>query len=180
MKRQFGYYISEEGQTLLEVLLAFSVSIMVLSAIIFGVTTSLSNAQYSKNQGLANSYAQEGLAAVRKLRDSNWAVFSNYLSSTKYCIDKNLSLQQISSSIECVDNNAIGLGGIFSRYVNFEPNSISCKANPACVDPGCLKGNLVIVTVSWSDNKCPAATPPSLCHKVDLSTCFSNVETKDI
>lgn len=169
----------EKGQTLLEILLAFSVSIAVLSAVILGVITSLSNTQYTKNQGLANSYAQEGMAVIRKIRDSSWADFSTKLSdfstNTKYCIDKNLVLQQIPLSANCVGNNlAVGAGEIFSREVTFEHSSDSCATN--CPGPACLKGSKATVKVLWSDNKCPIGT--SYCHKVELITCFSNIDQK--
>lgn len=162
--------LAEAGQTLLEILLAFSVSIMVLSAIIFGVTASLSNTQYTKNQNLANSYAQEGMAVVRKIRDSSWTQFLLYTNST-YCIIKDAITLSDPPGLNCGQNV-----GIFSREVKFEHNSQSCIADPSCVGPACVKGSKTTVKVSWADNKCPVGTP--LCHKVELITCFANADLK--
>ncbi len=150
----------QAGQTLIEILLAFSVSILVLSAIIVGITTSLSNTQYTKNQNLANSYAKEGMAVVRQIRDSSWP---NFVSKTQptYCLVQNsIVLTDPPPPLNCGQNV-----GIFMREVKFIHNSAECS-----------NGSKVTVTVSWSDNKCPLGAP--YCHKVELITCFSNIDQK--
>ncbi|MBF8249681.1 MAG: hypothetical protein HW400_282 [Candidatus Levybacteria bacterium] len=164
---------SEAGQTLLEILLAFGVSIMVLSAIITGITTSLSNVQYAKNQGLANSYAQEGMAVVRKTRDSSWSDFN--LRNGSYCLLQDaVILPTNNDNSNCAQTGKIGDN--FARSINLEQGSDLCKADLACVGSGCLKGNRATVKVSWSDSKCPIGNP--YCHKVELITCFSNIDQK--
>jgi len=172
---KYGNTRCEDGQTLLEVLLAFSISILFLSSVVVGIVTSLNNIQYTKNQDLATSYAQEGLEVVRQIRDSSWYNISSlkdYGSNEKYCIDKELTLQEIPYGENCVDNNGIGENGIFSREVIFEHNSSSC-----CSDSGCtVEGSKATVTVSWTDSKCSADAP--YCHKVELISCFSNIDQK--
>lgn len=161
--------VKEKGQTLIEILLAFSVSILILSAIAIGITTSLSNAQYTKNQNLANSYAQEGMAIVRKIRDSGWPVFSSYESSIVYCIGPNSTdLILASPSSLCRQNDYI-IGGVFARevkLVHYEDDSSN----------GCSGGSKATVKVSWSDNKC--AVNNSFCHNTELITCLSNIDQK--
>jgi type II secretory pathway pseudopilin PulG len=177
--KKYNNIHSENGQTLLEILLAFSISIVVLSSVVLGIVTSLNNIQYTKNQGLAVSYAQEGLAAIRQKRDSSWFNFTSlkdYASNGVYCIDKNLILQKIPYGQNCINNDngsfGVGDGGIFSRQVVFEHNSSSC-----CSDSGCtVKGSKATVTVSWGDSKCSASVP--YCHKVELISCFSNIDQK--
>lgn len=163
----------QAGQTLLEILFAFSISILVLSAIVIGITTSLSNTQYTKNQGLANSYAKEAMAVVRQIRDSNWPKFSQYTTNSTYCLSQNSTKLSLVSSplLNCGQNV-----GIFSREVKLEHFSQSCISNPACSGPSCLRGSKVTIKVSWSDNKCPVGTP--FCHEVELITCFSNIDQK--
>lgn len=178
MRKQRGL---QGGQTLLEILLAFSISIMVLGAVIFGVTASLSNTQYTKNQNLANSYAQEGMAVVKQIRDSSWDTFRNsYSSNTAYCLGPNLTdLKELTSpSANCWAQSPVPAGGIFSREIEFEHDAPSCKADPACAGPSCIMGSKVMVKVSWSDNKCPAGAGDPLCHNVELITCLSNVDLK--
>lgn len=160
----------EAGQTLIEILMAFSVSILVLSAIVVGVTTSLSNTQYTKNQNQANSYAQEGMSVVRQIRDSSWPKFSSYESNTTYCLKQNSTELTSASSppLFCGDEEN-KVGGIFFREVKFIHESGECS------NAG-LSGSKITVKVSWSDNKCPIGT--ALCHKVELVTCFSNLDQK--
>lgn len=164
------------GQTLLEILLAFSVSILVLSAVILGVVTSLNNAQYTKNQGLANSYAQEGMAVVKKIRDSSWNSYKNLdditVANTIYCLGPNSTnltdLDKLAlPARNCKEQNAVPAEGIFSREVKFEHNSEACSG-----------GSKTTVKVSWTDSKCPADTGEPLCHSVELITCFSNIDLK--
>lgn len=158
----------QDGQTLIEILLAFSVSILVLSAIIIGMTTSLSNIQYTKNQNQANSYAQEAMSVVRQIRDSGWLKFSSYATNTAYCLNQNSSelVLAFPPPLICGKNP---VGGIFFREVKFIHKS------PECSNEG-LNGSKAIVKVSWFDNKCRVGSP--LCHKVELVTCFSNLSQK--
>lgn len=164
------------GQTLLEILLAFGASILVLSAVVLGVTTSLSNTQYTKKQGLANSYAREGMAVVRKIKDLSWTVFSS--KSGSFCIGPDLEpgltysaddLKTYSGIFKC---SGFPVGGIFAREVKFEHNSPDCSDGKP--EPN-LKGSKVTVKVSWPDSKCPAG---EYCHNVKLITCFANIDTK--
>lgn len=170
--------IKQRGQTLLEILLAFSVSVMVLSAVIFGITTSLSNTQYTKNQNLANSYAQEGMAVIRQIRDSSWNDFKNlkdfYITNTRYCLDLNsVELRDTASALNCRQNV-----GIFSREVKFDHDKSRngcCSDNSSNCSTG-TAGSKATVKVSWSDSKCSIDNP--LCHSVEFITCFSNIDSK--
>ncbi len=155
--------IKQKGQTLIEVLLAFSASILILSAIIIGITTSLSNTQNTKNQNLANSYAQEGMAVVRKIKDSGWPAFFQYQSGVIYCIGPN-STDLIPASPSTLCNNFL-VGEIFVREVILTHSSADCSG-----------GTKTTIKVSWSDNKCSVGVP--FCHKTELITCFSNIDQK--
>ena len=162
-KLQAGSPCGEAGQTLMEILLAFSVAVLILSAIVIVVITSLSNAQYTKNQNLANSYAREGMAVIKKLRDSSWIQFSS-LTYPNYCLGPTLTLTEASPLLLCRQNGYL-VGEIFSREVNFVHNSLDCSS-----------GSKATVTVSWADSKCPVGN--SLCHNVQLITCFSSIDQK--
>lgn len=154
------------GQTLIEILLAFSIAILVLSAIVVGTNTSLGNAQYTKNQNLASSYAQEGMEIVRKIRDSSWDKFLSY--SGTYCLNEEKILVS-----DCADI------GIFKREVIVGHRSENCLAPTPSVAPAVTPiinptGSKVAVIVSWFDSKCPSGQNVR-CHKVDLVSCFSNI-----
>ena len=154
--------IKQSGQTLLEILLAFGVSIIVLSAIILGITTSLSNVQYSKNQGLATFFAQEEMAAIRQIRDSSWAGFSA-VSNGSHCFSQNLGIVDYDGN-NCANSGTVG---IFVRRLEIAQSSSDCSS-----------GSKVTVTVSWADGKCPTGTGNPFCHSVILISCFSNIDQK--
>ena len=68
---------NNQGQTLVEVVLALAVASLVLLALTRVVTISLKSAQFSKNQTLATHHAQETMEVIRAYRDQNsWTDFS--------------------------------------------------------------------------------------------------------
>jgi type II secretory pathway pseudopilin PulG len=155
--------INQKGQTLLEVILAFGIVILVLGSISSVIVTSLNNTQYSKNQSLASSYAQEGINVIRNISDAGWNdLYQKELDSDKYCITDDLSNWVITSG-NCTGSNAIGPNGIFSRQVMLDSS-------------GCNPGGIhATVRVAWTDGKCSAAP---YCHHVDLQSCFENYNLK--
>lgn len=178
--------IGQRGQTLLEILLAFSASILVLSAVILGIVTSLNNTQYTKNQGLANSYAQEGMAVVRQIRDSGWNNFKNlddfYDTNTTYCLGTSpMGLEKLALPAKnCREQSPVPADGIFSREVKFDHDK---SRNGCCSDSSSncstgTAGSKATVKVSWADSKCPSGTGNPLCHSVELITCFSSIDLK--
>lgn len=61
----------QTGQTLLELVIVISVSVIVIGALVFATIASLRNASFSKNQSQATKLAQEGIEKVRVARDRN-------------------------------------------------------------------------------------------------------------
>lgn len=145
---------SEKGQTLIEILIAMSAAVIVLSAITLTIISALSNAQYSKNQNLATQYAQEGMEVVRKIRDNDWNTFAGF--SGKYCLGKGSFSLGSSVPGACPQNI-----DIFVREINIE-NSASCN-----------NGTQAIVRVKWSDGKCGDRTN-IFCHEASLVSCFTD------
>jgi len=64
----------QTGQTLLELIVVVSVSVIVIGALVFATIASLRNAQFSKNQLQATKLAQEGIERVRIGRDRNQCI----------------------------------------------------------------------------------------------------------
>jgi type II secretory pathway pseudopilin PulG len=147
--------ISMKGQTLIEVLVALSVIVILVSMITMVIISSLNNAQFSRDQDLATNYAQEGMEIVRKVRNSNYTSFKNY--SGIYCLAKG-SLVLPSSSANCTTPNV----DKFIRKVQIEQTP-GCNTNVA----------KVTVSVSWTDAKCQ--TGNLYCHASDLVSCLSSV-----
>ena len=64
------------GQTLIEVLVAVFVISIVLVALMSAVTYSLRNANYAKNKSTATKYVEEGIEAVRSIKERDWSIFT--------------------------------------------------------------------------------------------------------
>jgi hypothetical protein len=162
-------------------LLAFGISILVFGAIILGITTSLSNVQYAKNQGLANSYAQEGMSVIRQIRDSGWSEFISYqpIPSNTYCLNQGSTKLTTASAVFSPCGTNVGSESeekrFFSREVKLEPNNVaSCCPDNTATCAISVAGSKVTVKVSWTDSKCS----DPYCHKVELINCFSNIDIK--
>ncbi|HZE86944.1 MAG TPA: hypothetical protein VE090_01935 [Methylomirabilota bacterium] len=143
-----------KGQTLIEVLLALSIAAVVITSVTILAISSLSNAQYIKNQDLATKYGQDGMETVLKIRNSSYTGFSTY--NGLYCLGKGqtvLGSAKPSCTVANVDN--------FIRSVQIQQNG-SCGANLA----------QVAIVVSWTDSKCQSGT---YCHTSQISSCFSTV-----
>lgn len=160
---------SQSGQSLLEILIALSVSVMILSAIAAIVISSLNNTQLTKNQNLANQYAQEGIEVIRKIRDSSWIDFTSSYPNGRYCLPQGSIVPAPAGS--CSPNV-----GIFVRQIDINHNdSANCPPIPP---PPVPNGSSVTLTTSWADGKCPTSGSNTYCHKVVLTTCFHNLNQK--
>ena len=62
---------SENGQSLIEVIVAAAVGILVVTALTFATIFSLRNANFANSSARATKLAEEGLEKVRTLRDRN-------------------------------------------------------------------------------------------------------------
>lgn len=99
---------NNKGQTLMELIVVISVSIIVIGGLVFAIISSLRNAQFSKNQSQATKLAQEGIERVRTGRDrdrpisvfgvdtvSSWngtePIWDYQISISGGCEDSNLS-----------------------------------------------------------------------------------------
>lgn len=147
-----------KGQTLIEVLVALSISVFVVSGTTIAVISALNNAQFSKNQNLATQHAQEGMEFLRNLRNNDWGTFRESLGS--FCLGKGSTALERKLSLDCpqnVDN--------FIRQIDIKTDEAPCLGDQV----------KATVYVGWADGKCISRTD-YFCHKVKLSTCFSKSE----
>lgn len=69
--------ILEEGQSLIEVIVALAVAVLVILALVRVTVTSIRNSGFARNRALATRYAQEAIEKVRAFRDQNsWQFFT--------------------------------------------------------------------------------------------------------
>lgn len=143
-----------KGDTLIEVLVALSVAVVVISAITSLGVVSLNNAQFIRDQDQATKYASEGMEILRGIRNSDYIGFRS--KSGTYCLG---------------DDNALGapvpscsLPNLDTKYIR----SVNIVQNGGC------GANLVntTVSVSWIDSKCASGV---YCHSSKLASCFSTV-----
>lgn len=146
--------MNQKGQTLIELLVALSILVIVITTVAVSLTTSLNNAQASRTSTLATKYAQEGVEHVRSLRDASYTTFRTY--NGLYCLGKDQqSLGTVQSSCTTANYDQ------FIRSVRIEQN-VGCGTNTA----------RVTVLVSWKDGKCPTN---SYCHTAQHVSCLSTV-----
>jgi type II secretory pathway pseudopilin PulG len=158
----------QKGQTLIEVVIALSAIAIVISAITVAVISSLSNAQFAKDQNLATQYAQQGTELVRVMRNDNYGLFKD-LNGT-YCLAKScttLSNDQTDNSCGPKQGQTCGQNtDIYVREITIQ--------QPSATQAGCNKYSYLInVTVSWTDHSCVSTSNP-FCHNVNLVSCLSD------
>lgn len=154
---------NSSGQTLLEVLAALGVGVVVLVAIVSAVLSSLSNAQFSKNQNLATQYGQQGMEIVRSIKNNSWSSFYNTYTGTSitpFCLPKD---DTTPNSGLCQPGDKID--GFFTRELRFERGCIVSPCNTTNPDDPNLKIQ-VKATVSFTDSKGT--------HQSELISYFTN------
>ena len=152
---------TQKGQTLLEVMVAMSIAILIISAVVISIINALNNQQFGINQNQATHLAQEGTDIFRNLAQSNWESFKSYGNSTA---PVTRCLPQVNPTPGpaggCTTLNA-GSPLKFIRQVKIELN----QCNSGSTD---ISGK-VTTTVSWIDGKCPAGV---YCHKTEVASCM--------
>src|SRR5258708_35320505 len=67
---------SELGQTIIEIMVAIGALTVLLSAITVVIITSLTGANFSRDQNSATEYAQQGMEIMRQLHNTDYGTFS--------------------------------------------------------------------------------------------------------
>lgn len=110
--------LTEKGQTLMELIVAMSVSVIIIGALVFATVSSLRNVQFSKNQSQATKLAQEAIEKVRSARDRGESIggsFSIGVAAINSWQDPDLWSQQISPN--CVPNCYFKFGASGFQYL---------------------------------------------------------------
>ncbi len=63
-----------KGQSLLELTIMLGVALVIVAGVTFATLNGLKNSQFSQNQVQATKFAQEGIDAVRVIRDRDYAI----------------------------------------------------------------------------------------------------------
>lgn len=146
------------GQGLIEALVALGAAVIVISTIAIAVVTAVNNSDFSKNQNLAKTYAEQGLESIRTQAREDWNSFFN-LPVGNYCLaeeEKEIAGGPVPSCNKNISN-------LFVRSVNI--SSLGCSA----------QGRKASVSVSWTDGKCSGTN--DYCHEALLETCLNNINS---
>lgn len=120
----------EEGQSLFEVVFAIAVASLIITGIVTVVTASLRNSEFSRNNALANRYAQEGQEWLRGQRDLDWAAFASHAGANTWYLCSPTTWTTSSCTI---------------TNVAFSRRAVLTAVNPSTIT--------ATVTVSWSESQ---------------------------
>lgn len=146
------------GQTLIEAVIAFTVLVIIITAIATLTISSISNSIYLRNQDNANKYAQEGMDFLTTKKKENFSSIVN----GNYCLIYNsnrIPQWPLTSGSGSTCNSA---------YTSFR-HEINI-ASGGCSAAG-VSGIKIIMTVSWTDGKCIGGV---YCHRSNMQTCFTD------
>lgn len=143
------------GQTLIEAVVALALVGSIVTGISIAVSSSLSSADYSKNQHFATGYAKEGIEIVRYLRNTDYNKFAT--KDGIYCLPIG------SATLKDGKCPPAAQADQFVREIEILPNA--CDAT--------LGATKVTTSVAWSSSKCKGAGSRH-CHVSDNVTCFTD------
>jgi len=160
---------NEKGQTLIEVIVAIVLCSLILVGVTKLIASSFTNVDFSENQVNASSYAQQGMAYIGNLHDTDYATFSGDIGK-KFCLDDNTppDFTQDNGSTDCVSglhpNITTANGAKYIRSIDLVSGG-SCSGNTQ-----------VTVTVQWNDKDCCPINSPTCsnqyCHNSQLVSCY--------
>lgn len=137
-------YKYSKGQSLFELVVALSVSALIITGIVILASNSIQNTSYSRDKTLASTYAQQATEWLRKERDQNYDIFESKALYDRtvdiyYCLD---DLSWPSSPGWCPEGSFVEGNSTFTRVIKF-PSCNPCNSN-------LVEAN---VSVYWDDSK---------------------------
>jgi Tfp pilus assembly protein PilV len=166
--------INQQGQSLIEALIALGVAGIIVAAITIAVISAVSNSDFAKYQNLATNAAQEEMAYVRNLSKTDWngfqATYSDGNLSGCFCYD-HLNKKLTSTNLEdCLGRaaNCTNSNDMFDRYVYINFSGQGQNGSDECFSSAFLQTG-----VSWTDGKCSDAS--DYCHQVTLDSCVGDI-----
>lgn len=142
----------EKGQSLLEVIIAMTVGILVVTALVFAVIFSLRNAQFAKNSAQATKLAQEGIERVRTLRDRDGSVVFSTASTTTTKFSDLWAIQMSESCAGGICYFRLGGGLTQSVATSFEDLGNKLQRQVQITeDANWATQKKVTVIVQWTD-----------------------------
>ncbi len=161
-----------QGQVLIEALIALAVVTFVIAGIVIALITSVNNSTFTRNQNLATNYAQEGLDIARNIKESDYSYFAQY--QGYYCLPEGVTDLD---SAPFVDGVCEKISDTFTRQIFIDETGADSKKDPPvqkCGVTGQTPGTSIYVVsiVSWNDSRCDSELDQ--CHSIEIDSCFSD------
>lgn len=134
----------QNGQSLFEVVVAVAISALIMVSLVSLVSDSIRNAGFSRNKGIAGTYAQAATEWLRGQRDNDVDAFSINVQTPIWCL---IDLSWTPSQVGSCSGEEDQIGGTpFSRQATFSLDTV--------VDAGGVAKDIVKVdvSVSWEDS----------------------------
>ena len=138
----------QRGQTLIELLVAMSIFILIISVITFLILDSYISDRASRERTQATFLAEEGLEQARSIRDNDW---SSLISSGSETIDKftrTVTVEDIDSNRKKVTSQVIWQltearsqnVSLITYLTNWQALAVVLDCDTVCQDNGFLRG----------------------------------------
>ena len=142
IKKNLNYH-NKAGFTLIEVLVACVIISTTTLALMSATSKGIELSTRSLRQVQANMLMEEGVEAVKSIRDNNWTTVSSLILNTNYYLSFNANTWTLGTTIIPPQD------GIFTRKIVFSQvyrDSNDDIASSGTIDAGI---KMVNVTVSW-------------------------------
>lgn len=146
---------SQTGQSLIEVIVAATVGILVLTALTFATLFSLRNANFSKTSAQATKLAQEGIEMVRTLRDRDGSVIFTADSTTTSKFSDLWGIQMSNSCTPCYFSLTSGLNQSVATSFDNLGNGLERQIQISEDATNWNIQKIVTVIVRWIDSTGP-------------------------
>ncbi len=127
MNFSFGIKQKENGQSLMEALIAVGLVIVIATVLISATTTGLKSGQSGKLRSKAVRLSQDGLENSRKLRDSSWDTFQNRDSNLTDSLSTLWYLKSDNSWTQDVTDPDLVIENIYTRSITFMWDSANSR-----------------------------------------------------
>jgi len=152
---------SRKGFTLVEVLIGCAIISVTVFALMVSARKTIQLSNRALKQAQANTLLEEGVEAVKSIRDNSWSSISSLASNTNYYLYFNTGSNEwtlsLSTSTPPLSVPTYPIDGTFNRFVVFTPvyrDSNDNISDTGTVDNGTEK---VAVTVSWNGSSGPVS-----------------------
>lgn len=134
------------GQTMLELVMALTVALVIITAIVSVVTVSLRNSIFAKQQAEVTRFAQEGMEWVRTEKEKDWGTFysKSGVATQRFCINA-LTWPNPDIRVPCSGSSYIGSTIYYRDLELIQREKLGLAGDNETVE--------ATIIVSWNDSR---------------------------